>query len=43
MADPELYFTDDVMEALESHVKGRFSYGSGSEMASEDISSEESL
>ena len=42
MADPELYFTDDVMEALESHVKERFSYGSGSEMASEDISSEES-
>ena len=42
MADPEVYFTDDVMAVLEEHVKERFSYGSGSEMASEDISTEES-
>ena len=42
MADPKAYFTDDVMQVLEQHVKERFSYGSGSEMASEDISSEES-
>ena len=43
MADPEQYFTDDVMEALELHVKERFSYGSGSEVASEDIDTEESI
>tara|TARA_Y100001972_G_C7633253_1_gene317906 strand:- start:1165 stop:1593 length:429 start_codon:yes stop_codon:yes gene_type:complete len=42
MAEPEVYFTEAVMGVLEEHVKERFSYGSGSEMASEDISSEES-
>ena len=43
MADPKAYFTDDVMQVLEQHVKERFSYGSGSEMASEDIDTEESI
>ena len=42
MAEPEVYFTEAVMNILEEHVKERFSYGSGSEVASEDISSEES-
>jgi len=41
MADPQVYFTDDVMEQLEQYVKRKYSYGaSGSEMASEDIDSE---
>lgn len=42
LAEPEKYFTDDVMVELEKHVKEKFSYGSGSEMASEDIDTEES-
>lgn len=41
MAQPELYFTDEVMEILEKKVQEKFSYGSGSEMASEDIDSQE--
>ena len=42
LAEPEKYFTEDVMVELEKHVKEKFSYGSGSEMASEDIDTEES-
>ena len=41
MADPELYFTDEVMAILENKVQEKFSYGTGSEMASQDIDSQE--
>jgi hypothetical protein len=42
LSNPEDYFTDEVMASLEEYAQRKYSYGkaSGSEMASEDISSE---
>ena len=42
LAEPEKFFTDDVMSKLEKCVKEKYSYGTstGSSMASEDIASE---
>ena len=42
LADPEKYFTPAIMEELDTFATGRYSYGTGSEMASEDITTEES-
>ncbi len=42
LANPEVYFTPEVMEVLEKFAQEKFSYGTGSEMASENIDSEES-
>jgi RecA/RadA recombinase len=42
LADPEQYFTEDVMAKLDVFAKERYSYGSGSEMAPENITIEES-
>lgn len=42
LADPEQYFTEDVMAKLDSFAKERYSYGTGSEMAPENIDTEES-
>ena len=42
LANPEQYFTPEVMEELDTFATGRYSYGTGSEMASEDINTEES-
>ena len=42
LANPEVYFTPEVMEVLEKHAQEKFSYGTGSEMASENIDSKES-
>lgn len=42
LAEPEKYFTDDIMDKLEECVKEKYSYGkaTGSSVASEDIASE---
>ncbi len=43
LADPELYFTPEVMDVLDKFAQEKYSYGTaGSEMASEDITTEES-
>lgn len=42
LADPEQYFTPEVMAELDTFAKERYSYGTGSEMAPEDIDTEES-
>ena len=43
LADPEQYFTPEVMDVLDKFAQEKYSYGTaGSEMASEDITSEES-
>ena len=43
LADPEQYFTSEVMAVLDKFAQEKYSYGTtGSEMASEDITSEES-
>ena len=42
LADPEQYFTEDVMAKLDVFAKERYSYGTGSEMAPENINTEES-
>jgi RecA/RadA recombinase len=43
LADPEQYFTPEVMDVLDKFAMEKYSYGTaGSEMASEDITTEES-
>ena len=42
MANPEEYFTDNLMAMIDQYLERKYSYGTGSEMASEDITSEES-
>ena len=43
LADPEQYFTQEVMDVLDKFAQEKYSYGTaGSEMASEDITTEES-
>jgi RecA/RadA recombinase len=43
LADPEQYFTPEVMDVLDKFAQEKYSYGTaGSEMASEDITTEES-
>ena len=42
MADPEAYFSANMMAMIDQHLERKYSYGTGSEMASEDITSEES-
>ena len=42
LADPEQYFTPEVMAELDTFAKERYSYGTGSEMAPEGIDTEES-
>ena len=42
MANPEEYFTADLMAMIDQFLEGKYSYGTGSEMASEVIDSEES-
>tara|TARA_B100000575_G_scaffold238742_1_gene201146 strand:- start:330 stop:1130 length:801 start_codon:yes stop_codon:yes gene_type:complete len=41
LANPEQYFTPAIMEELDKFAIGRYSYGTGPEMASEDIDTEE--
>ena len=42
MANPEEYFTPDLMAMIDQFLEGKYSYGTGSEVASEVIDSEES-
>jgi len=42
LGSPEEYFTTEVLNELDKFAQEKFSYGSGSQMASEDIVSEES-
>ena len=42
LANPEEYFTQTVMDELDTFATRRYSYGTGSEMAPEDINTEES-
>jgi RecA/RadA recombinase len=42
LANPEEYFTQTVMDELDTFATRRYSYGTGSEMAPEDIDTEES-
>ena len=42
MANPEEYFTDNLMAMIDQYLERKYSYGTGSEMASEVIDSEES-
>ena len=42
MANPEEYFTPNLMAMIDQHLERKYSYGTGSEMASEVIDSEES-
>jgi len=42
MANPEEYFTPNLMAMIDQYLERKYSYGTGSEMASEDITSEES-
>lgn len=42
LANPEEYFTPTVMDELDAFATRRYSYGTGSEMAPEDIDTEES-
>jgi len=42
LANPEEYFTPAIMEQLDTFATRRYSYGTGSEMAPEDIDTEES-
>ena len=42
LANPEEYFTQTVMDELDTFAMRRYSYGTGSEMAPEDIDTEES-
>jgi RecA/RadA recombinase len=42
LANPEEYFTQTVMDDLDTFATRRYSYGTGSEMAPEDIDTEES-
>ena len=41
LANPEEYFTPKIMEKLDEFAIGRYSYGTGPEMAPEDIDTEE--
>ena len=42
MADPEAYFSANMMAMIDEYLERKYSYGTGSEMASEDINTEES-
>ena len=41
MADPEDYFSPNMMAMIDEYLERRYSYGTGPEMASEDIDTEE--
>jgi hypothetical protein len=42
MADPEAYFSANMMAMIDEYLERKYSYGTGSEMASEVIDSKES-
>ena len=42
MADPEAFFSARIMAMIDEYLERKYSYGTGSEMASEIESSEES-
>ena len=41
MADAEVFFRPNMMAMIAEYLDGRYSYGTGPEMASEDIDTEE--